>query len=149
MANTDTLRAALRHAEAQRDAAAPAARRAAADAARAEGQLGQLLGYRGEYDARWTQRFAEGAAIDIVRCHGSFATRLGAAVGQQERVAERSAAHAKQVGDAQRERERRVAAIGKLIERREREARQVVARREARMADEWAANAARRRGGGG
>lgn len=128
----------LERAEAERDLARSALQRAEEQARRAQVQADQLRQYRGEYQQRWTNQFSRRGEAEIVHCYQNFMGRLEDAVTQQHQQA--SAAHAHL--DALRSRvaaaELRVASVKKLIERREAEARRVLARRDQRHTDETA-----------
>lgn len=134
----DTLHTLLEQAEAERNQALAALNqtRARCDAARA--QASQLAIYRADYQQRWSQQFAQGAALEIVRCYQGFADRLETAINQQgHAVAQAQAAQAR-ASDTLTAHELRVASVRKLIERRVAAQRQMAERREQKADDEQA-----------
>ncbi len=138
MSRMQTLLILLEREQAERDrarAAWEAAHRGATDARR---QAEQLTTYRADYNARWSERFATQASIEIVRCYHGFVGRLEQAIAQQEHVATR--AHV-QRDDAQarlRVAETRVASVERLIERRRATERALEERRDQKSVDEMA-----------
>lgn len=145
MSPIHTLQAVLRHAESERDAAHAALRRAEADAERARAQLEQLLAYRQQYEQRWSGQFAQGSSIDIVQCYQGFMTRLTQAVDQQQQAVARCQPPVQRTLAEYRSRELRVAAIGKLIERRLQDVALAGSRRDRKQSDESSALSARLR----
>ncbi len=138
--NLQVLTLLLERAAAERDDAAQALQGALAQANNARHQHDQLTSYREEFQHRWTTSFTSRAStMDIVGCYQSFGQRLDQAVHSQSHVAD----HADTRVEHSRQRllaaELRVAAIQKLIERRQAEQRQAAQRREQRNADEFAA----------
>lgn len=91
--------------------------REAADKAAAQAQ--QLRQYREEYAQRWTAQFRGGAGMDLLHCYQSFIARLDVAVMQQSSIA----AHAAQRVEDHRLHtvacEQRLAAVKKLLGRRQ------------------------------
>lgn len=135
----DPLAPVLERAEAERDQALAALRRAEDHARRAQAQARQLLDYRGEYQQRWTTQFARQGAAEIVQCYQNFMGRLEDAVVQQHHQAATADAHLLALRQRVMEAEVRVASVKKLIERRRAEAARVLAQREQRRTDETAA----------
>ena len=141
---TSALATLLQHAEAERDQALAALRRAEDQWRRLHTQAEQLVDYRGEYQQRWSAQFARRGQAEIVACYRSFNDRLDEAIVQQR--AHSTAAHAQ----CERLRatlaavELRVASVKKLIERRQAEQRRVQAMREQRQTDETAQHHRRR-----
>jgi flagellar FliJ protein len=128
----------LQHEQGRRDLAAEALHRAEQSARRSREQAAQLLAYRIEYEARWAAQLRLRASIEIVHCWRAFMQRLDQAVALQARQVQAGEAA---LGAARRtllDAERRVAAVRKLIERREAERRAGVRRREHRLEDELA-----------
>ena len=134
----DTLNTLLEQAEAERNQALAAFNqsRARCDAARA--QAAQLDAYRADYRQRWSRQFAQGAALEIVRCYQGFADRLEAAIAQQGHAVTQAQAAQARAGDALSAHELRVASVRKLIERRLLAERQALERREQKADDEHA-----------
>jgi len=120
------------------DQAQAALQRADATARQAHEQRTQLVGYRHDYEARWSAQFRRGGTIDILQCYRSFMQRLDQAVAMQAHqaeLAERQLAHARQ---QLLECERRVASVRKLLERRAAELAQAGRQREQKLIDEQA-----------
>lgn len=132
------LMALLEQTERERDAALAEHQRAAAAQQAAAAQCEQLLGYRGEYEQRWGERFGREGGMELMHCYQGFMQRLAQAVEQQERVARHAMAQFERTREALLRHEIRVASVRKLIERRVREAQQSADRREQRQADEFA-----------
>jgi len=134
----DTLITLLEQAEAERNQALATFNhtRARCDAARH--QALQLEAYRAEYRQRWSAQFAQGAALEIVRCYQAFADRLEVAIAQQAHAVAQSQTAQVRAGDALSAHELRVASVRKLIERRVLAERQANERREQKADDEHA-----------
>jgi flagellar protein FliJ len=128
----------LAQAEAERDQARVALRRAEEQLNRQRAQADQLLAYRSEYQRRWGGQFAERGAIEIVHCYQSFMQRLDEALLQQRQQSEAAAAQAERLRATLLSTEMRVASVRKLLERRQIELRRVQDRREQRQNDEAA-----------
>lgn len=141
----DTLQTLLEQAEAERNQALAAFNqlRTRCDAART--QATQLDTYRSDYQQRWQQQFARGAALEIVRCYQGFAGRLDAAIAQQAHTVALAQAAQARAGDTLSAHELRVASVRKLIERRQQAQHQTAERREQKSADEIATRMALRR----
>jgi flagellar FliJ protein len=134
----DTLNTLLEQAEAERNQALANFNqlRARCDAARA--QATQLDAYRTSYQQRWSLQFAQGAALEIVRCYQSFADRLETAIAQQSHAVGLAQAAQARAGDTLTANELRVASVRKLIERRALALRQASEQREQKADDEHA-----------
>jgi flagellar protein FliJ len=134
----DALITLLEQAEAERNQALTVFNqtRARSDAARA--QALQLDAYRSDYQQRWSKQFAQGAALEIVRCYQGFADRLEAAIAQQGHAVAQAQAALARAGDSLSAHELRVASVRKLIERRMQAERQAGDRREQKADDEHA-----------
>ena len=126
---------------ATRDETAVALRQAVEHRDRVLAQAQQLRVYRAEYVERWQAQFARSAPIEILTCYRSFMARLDQALTQQEALAERAKASAERNRELLVDAERRVAAVTKLIERRQAEHRKALARREQKQTDEAAQRA--------
>jgi flagellar FliJ protein len=146
MRSTETLETVLEHARAERDAAFAGLRQAEAAAAAARGQAEQLETYRADYRRRWTGRFRESGTIGLLQCVQGFAGRLDQAIAMQSDAVRQSEARVERARAALLERERRVAAVEKLIARRQAEIRLDADRREQRQTDETAARLSAARG---
>ncbi|MFY9514328.1 MAG: flagellar export protein FliJ [Rubrivivax sp.] len=136
--SSTALKTLLEQAEAERDQAQAALRHAEEQAQRARQQAGQLLAYRGEYQQRWTGQFSRQGTMEIVHCYQSFALRLDEALAQQQRQADAADATTERLRQALLGAEMRVAAVKKLIERRQAEQRRADERRDQRQTDETA-----------
>jgi flagellar FliJ protein len=129
----------LEQAQAERDAAAQALHGAQRQADAARAQHGELSGYRSEYQQRWSQTFAAATTMDIVACYQSFGQRLNHAIDSQGHVASTADQRAERARNALLAAELRVAALGKLIERRGAESLRKAQRAEQNANDEFAA----------
>lgn len=144
MESMQSLITLLAHAERERDAALAELRRRQIDERNAQAQAEQLQTYRREYEQRWSGEFSRSGSsgIAIVQCYQGFVTRLGQAIDQQVRIAQAAAVRLAQAETIWRECELRVAAVGKLIGRRQAQVRAVDARREQKLLDEQASRIA-------
>lgn len=135
----------LEQAEDERNQALAALSQARTRCDAAREQARQLAGYRGDYDQRWSQQFALGTSLEIVRCYQSFSARLDQAMALQGEAVSRAQAAQDRASDALRAQELRVASVRKLIERRRHEAQRVAQRREQKAADDTASRMTRQR----
>ena len=138
-----TLLLLLKHAETDRDSALAACDLATRMEQAATAQLQQLLDYRSDYELRWTDQFRSGGAMALVRCYHEFMGRLSQAVEQQRNTTQSATATKDAAMRTLRERELRVASVGKLVERRSQEIRLSGERREQKQFDEMAARIVR------
>ena len=137
---TQPLLTLLAHVERERDAAMAEAKRVELEHRKALRQAEQLLGYRRDYEQRWSSQFGGGGGgIDIVQCYHGFVARLGQAIEAQERVTMLAAQRLERAQEAWQQQEMRAASVRKLIERRGREQRGADERREQKLLDEHAA----------
>lgn len=134
-----TLTLLLEHEERARDDAARRLQQAQAQAQRAREQAAMLETYRHEYCQRWSAQFARGGSVPIVQCYQGFVERLQQAITQQQREAERTAAHVEHCRLQLQAQQVRVASVRKLIERRTQEIQRAAARRDQKRLDEAAA----------
>ena len=132
----------LEQVERERDQALAEQRRAQQVFDGAQRQSEQLLHYRGEYEQRWNAQFRQAGAKEIVQCYQGFMGRLQFAVDQQHHQVAMAAATLAAAHDALRAQELRVAAVRKLLERRQQELALVAGRREQKLTDEQASRAA-------
>jgi flagellar FliJ protein len=135
----------LGQAESERDEALGHSQRQDAAQRAAQAQAEQLLMYRGDYEARWSDHFSRQAKIELLHCYQGFIQRLTLAIEQQNRVATQAASQAALALAALNEAEMRVASVRKLIERRVGEQQLREERREQKQTDEFAARVAWRR----
>ncbi|MBI5258710.1 MAG: flagellar export protein FliJ [Burkholderiales bacterium] len=133
-----TLTTLLQQAEADRDAAQAVLRHCEAVAAQAQAQAEQLSAYRSQYQQRWTTQFRQSGAIELVQCYQGFAQRLEQAITQQTHTTTQAQSRLEQARAQLIAREQRVAAVRKLIERRQAEQNRVAERRDQRNTDEAA-----------
>lgn len=138
------LNTVLEQAEAERNQAQLALRRAEEHTTRLQAQADQLTQYRAEYQQRWSGQFSRQGAIEIVQCYQSFMQRLDEAMAQQAQQAEAARLQASRLRELLLAAELRVASVRKLIERRQQEARRHEQRREQRLSDEQAQHLHRR-----
>ena len=132
----------LGQAESERDEAIAQSQRQDAAQRAAQAQADQLLMYRGDYEARWSDHFSRQAKIELLHCYQGFIQRLTLAIEQQNRVATHAASQAALALVALNEAEMRVASVRKLIERRVGERQLREERREQKQTDEFAARVA-------
>lgn len=136
-----TLATVLEHAERERDDAMARLRQAETALRNAQTQAEQLRQYRGEYQQRWNERFRQPGTIELLHCVQGFGQRLDQAVTMQSHSASQAESRLAQARELLLAREQRVAAVRKLIERRQGELRRVAERRDQRQTDEAAARA--------
>ena len=125
-------------ASASRDLALRALRLAEANAQAAEKQGEQLDQYRSGYRSRWSTQFAHHGTAPLLHCYQAFGQRLNDVIGMQEGQTAQAQQRLRAARALVLEREQRVAAIAKLIARRQREAQQLSQRREQRDSDQAA-----------
>jgi flagellar FliJ protein len=143
MSDLRSLQVLLEHEQRLRDQALAVLRQAQARLAQAQAQAEQLGSYRGEYQQRWSAQFSRGGTdTALLGCYQSFAERLHQAVDQQQQVRQLAHTQVERARQALQAQELRVAAVGKLIERRQAQARQAEARRDQKRNDEAASRAA-------
>ena len=150
--DTRTLTTLLDRETAARDTLVLALQQAEQQLAQALAQAAALDSYRAETVARWSAQTKVSATVDDLHGYRHFLERLDQALEQQAGVVRRA-----ESGVAKKRAERiaaetRVAAIGKLIGRREQQHLRTLERRDQRTTDEaaqrlvWSANANSRMG---
>jgi flagellar FliJ protein len=144
MESSATLNTLLEQAEAARDAQQIVLRNCEAAAEHAQAQADQLLAYRGQYNQRWSTHFRQPGSIELLQCVQGFSQRLDQAISHQTQACAQAQNRVVQARAELLAREQRVAAVRKLIERRQAEQVRATERREQRSSDE----AAQRRHGG-
>ncbi len=112
----------------------------------AQQQAEQLTAYRREYAQRFGGQFQRAGAVELMQCYQGFMARLDEAVVQQQHIATQATSRTDAARAELVQAEQRVAAVTKLIERRNAEAMQAQSRREQKETDELAARAAWMRG---
>jgi flagellar FliJ protein len=143
MSGIQSLLLVLEAAQKERDAALSAHEAARKSHESARQQAQSLNDWRQDYQRRWQKQFQQSGGVEIVRCYQDFMQRLGDAVSEQDRRvsnAEQQVARARAVLI---ERERRVAAVSQLIDRRQAEVQHKQARQEQKATDEMAARSVR------
>ena len=135
------LQTLLQRAETERDTAQTVLRQVEGLIRQAELQARQLLDYRSDYDQRWTAHFRESGTPELLHCHRGFGQRLDQAIGHQQTNTSHLGNRLRQARDVLLVREQRVAAVQKLIERRQAEWQKIAARRDQRATDEAAQRA--------
>ncbi len=143
MSNLSSLLVLREHEQRRRDEAQSRLRQAQARLEQAQRQAEQLGGYRGEYQQRWTAQFSSsGTDTALLHCYQSFGERLHQAVDQQQQVRAQAQAQYDRAREALLAQELRLAAVSKLIERRQAAARQIEEKREQKRNDEAASRSA-------
>ena len=144
---TQALHTLLEQAELERDTALARMLQADEAARQARTQGEQLHAYREDYRRRAPALNGRSAHIELLRCHQGFMQRLDQAIAQQRAQQEGIEQQATALREALLEREVRVAAVKKLLERRGQEQQRQTARAEQRHNDEAAQRLALDRGG--
>lgn len=112
-------------------------------------QAQSLHDWRRDYQTRWQSQFRQSGGVEIVRCYQDFMHRLADAVSEQDRKVQQTQAYMERCRELLIERERKVAAVGQLIERRQQDAALVLRRQEQKATDEMASRAGRNNPQGG
>lgn len=140
------LQVLMEQAERDRDEALNAQRRVEATLSAAVDQQDQLCAYRSDYEQRWGAQLRGGVTMTLMQCYQDFRSRLVGAVDQQGQQVARLQTQLDAARTATLAAELRVAAVRKLIERREQALWQRSERREQKQQDEFASRAAWQRG---
>lgn len=140
--STTALLQVLQHAEGERDAALAHLTQLAEAQARLRSQREQLETYRRDYHARWMGQFRMAGTPEVVQHYQGFVDRLNHALDQLEVQLSAVDRQAGQARELLIERETRVMAVRKLIERRDAESLRRLAVREQKHSDELAARIA-------
>jgi len=135
----------LDHERRLRDATLLGLRDAEGTAEAADAQARQLHAYRSEYVERWSIRFRAPGSVTLMQCYQGFMQRLEQAISQQRMVVQQAHTRLEQARQVLTEKERRVASVEKLIQRRSLQDQQHAARREQSHSDEIAQRAHARR----
>jgi flagellar FliJ protein len=115
--------------------------RKAYDASRQQSQ--SLTDWRREYQNKWQAQFRQVGGMEIIRCYQDFMLRLGDAVSDQDKRVEQARVYMERCREQLIERERKVAAVTQLMERRQAELQLAENRRDQKATDEMAARAGR------
>jgi flagellar protein FliJ len=143
MSVNSSLLMVLENEEKARDAALSdmeAARRAF-ESARQQAQ--SLTDWRREYQQRWQTQFRQTGGMEIMRCYQDFMQRLAEAVSDQDKRVEQANHHMAHCKTQLMERERKVAAVAQLMDRRLAEVLLKQNRQDQKATDEVAARAGR------
>jgi flagellar FliJ protein len=135
---SSTLHTLLEQAETERDAALARMQQADEAVRQSRAQSEQLWAYREDYRRRAPALNGKSATIELMRCHHGFMQRLDQAIDHQRGQLAGIEKQAVALRELLLEREMRVAAVKKLIERRAAEAMRVAARVDQRQTDEAA-----------
>ncbi|MES2090831.1 MAG: flagellar export protein FliJ [Pseudomonadota bacterium] len=111
------------------------------EAARQQAQ--SLADWRKDYQQRWNTQFSQSGGMEIMRCYQEFSARLGNAVDEQDKRVEQARVFLDRCRVHLLERERKAAAVGQLIDRRQRELALRQQRQEQKATDEQASRAGR------
>lgn len=131
----------LGRAEAERNTAAGVLRQAELAEQAAQTQARDLQDYRSSYDQRWTTHFRSTGTTTLLHCHHGFGQRLDQAITVQTRNTGHLGNRVQQARGVLLLREQRVAAVRKLIERRQAEVQAQTDRRDQRSSDDAALRA--------
>ena len=85
----------------------------------AQRQAQSLHDWRNDYQNRWQAQFRQAGGVEIMRCYQDFMQRLGSAVSDQDVKVAQALAQQQRCQATLLERERKVAAISQLLERRQ------------------------------
>lgn len=133
---TQALQSLLEHAERERDEALARLMQAEDASRRLREQYEQLQAYRADCEARSPGAGGKAAPIELLRCHQGFALRLDQALAQQGGLLQSADSQLLLHRQLLLERETRVAAVRKLVERRQHERQRTAARQEQKRSDE-------------
>jgi flagellar FliJ protein len=131
----------LQRAEADRDTAQSVLRQAEAMVQNARQQAAQLSGYRDDFRQRWNDRFRSAGTTTLLHCRQSYGQRLDTVISHHETEAGHLNNRVTKAQEVLLAREQRVAAVRKLIERRQHELGRIADRRDQRSTDEAAQRA--------
>lgn len=139
MSQADTgLNALLEQAQTARDEAFSQFESARKAHEQARQQLQSLHDFRQQYQDRWRQQFQQASGMEIMRSYQEFMNRMSEAEAEQVRRTELAQAHLERNRTLLLERERKVAAVTKLMERRAGEQALKEQRRDQKATDETA-----------
>ncbi|NML14862.1 flagellar export protein FliJ [Azohydromonas caseinilytica] len=143
MSELRSLHTLLELEERRRDQALAHLRQVQSRLQQAQAQAEQLDQYRGDYQQRWSAQFSTaGTDMATLQCYQSFGDRLEQAVTQQEHIRNLAQTQFDRARQALLAQETRVAAVSKLIARRQAQARLAEDRREQKRNDEAAGRTA-------
>jgi flagellar FliJ protein len=105
----------------------------------ARAQLQSLHDFRQQYQTRWQGQFSRSGGVEIMRCYNEFMARMGEAETEQQRRVELCKVTLERCRLHLMERERRVAAVAILMDKRAREVQRAEDRKDQKATDEIAA----------
>lgn len=111
------------------------------EAARQQAQ--SLTDWRREYQQRWQSQFRQTGGMEIMRCYQDFMQRLAEAVSDQDKRVEQARLYMDRCRALLIERERKVAAVAQLMDRRLAELQTKQNRQEQKATDEVASRSGR------
>lgn len=138
MTRLETLSHLLSAAESARDEAQRDHRHSLASARAAQLQLEDLLSYRREYEKRFRERLSRPTGAELLQGYQAFMVRMCQAIEHQERVVQQTEALESRHRGQLMERETRVGAITRLLQRQAERLQVAQRRREQQLADEQA-----------
>jgi flagellar protein FliJ len=138
-AATGSLQVLLETAQRARDEAVGDLERARQMADAADRQALALKDWRRDYQTKWQAQFRQAGGVEIMRCYQDFMLRLGDAMKDQDVKVAQARALQERCQAALLERERKVAAIEQLLQRRQNEWQRAQDRQEQKATDEVAA----------
>ena len=147
MSGTQALMLVLESAEKVRDEAMAQFENARRNHDAARQQAQSLVDWRKDYQQRWQSQFQRSGGMEILRCYQDFMVRLGDAIQEQDKRVEQARLFMDRCRSHLIECERKVAAVGQLIERRIEEQQLKERRQEQKAMDEMASRAGRRASG--
>lgn len=106
--------------------------------AQAEGKLGELERYRGDYQQQWITEGRQGVSGQWLMNYQRFLTQLEGAIGQQRQAVSWHQNSVNKARDLWQQRYARLEGLRKLVERYQQEARLAEDKREQKMLDEFA-----------
>ena len=104
----------------------------------AQGKLGELERYRGDYQQQWINQGQQGVSGQWLMNYQRFLTQLETAIGQQRQAAAWQQDNVNKARELWQQRYARLEGLRKLVQRYLQEARQAEDKREQKMLDEFA-----------
>lgn len=104
----------------------------------AQGKLGELERYRGDYQQQWISQGQQGVSGQWLMNYQRFLTQLETAIGQQRQAAAWQQDNVDKARAVWQQRYARLEGLRKLVQRYLQEAQQAQDRREQKMLDEFA-----------
>ena len=104
----------------------------------AQGKLGELERYRGDYQQQWINQGQQGVSGQWLMNYQRFLTQLESAIGQQRQTLLWHQDNLRKARELWQQRYARLEGLRKLVQRYLHEARQAEDKREQKMLDEFA-----------